>query len=160
MRTSLLIIFIVAAMTAIAATVLYCIFIQPEKKAAKMPKFIRVIRNILEMKELFLEKVLRILYIVSTLFCIIAGVYMFFGFDVGRYDQVTWYGGYGLLLMIGGPIVLRLVYEAMMMFVLLVKNTMQINNKMKAQEKTSDPTLDVPPPANDKPGVVIVQSHE
>ena len=55
------------------------------------------------MKELYLEKVLRVLYVCTTLFCIIAGGLMFF-FGFGRdywSGGVQWYGGYGLLLMIG-----------------------------------------------------------
>lgn len=159
MRIWLILLLALSAMTAVAATVLYCIFIQPDKKAAKMPKFIRAVRNVLEMKELYLEKVLRILYIASTLFCIFAGALMFFfGFGRSYRGFVEWYGGYGLLLMIGGPIVLRLVFEGMMMFVLLVKNTMQINNKIKAQE--AEEPAEEPAAEPEKPGVVIVQSYE
>ena len=50
--------------------------------------------------------------------------------------------------MIGGPIVLRLAYEGMMLLVLLLKNTMQINNKLKDQEQSSGVKLDVPPTAD------------
>ena len=156
----LIIILAFAAMTAIAATVLSYIFIKPEHKAAKMPKFIRVIRDILEMKELYLEKVLKALYIVSTLFCVIAGVLLLFNVYVpyvhDGVPEIRWNGGYGLLLMVVGPIVLRLIYEGLLMFVLLVKNTMQINKKLKAEESEEKPAE----PAPEKPGVVIVQSHE
>ena len=47
----------------------------------------------------------------------------------------TWYGGYGLLTMILGPIVIRLAYEFTMMFLLLIKHVIQINNKLKSQEE-------------------------
>lgn len=43
-----------------------------------------------------------------------------------------WLGGYGLLLMILGPIVVRLIFEFLMMALLLVKNVISINNKMRA----------------------------
>lgn len=155
-----IILLVFAAMTAIAATVLYYIFIKPDHKAAKMPKFVRVIRDVLEMKELYLEKVLKALYVVSSLFCVIAGALLLFNFYIpyihDGIPEIRWNGGYGLLLMIGGPIVLRLVYEGLMMFVLLVKNTMQINAKMKAEKAEEKPEE----PAPEKPGVVIVQSHE
>ena len=39
-------------------------------------------------------------------------------------------GWVGLLVMILGPIVERLMFEACMMFVLLVKNTMEIKKKL------------------------------
>jgi hypothetical protein len=37
--------------------------------------------------------------------------------------------------MLLGPVVIRLVYEAIMMGILLVKNVMQINNKLKVPEE-------------------------
>ena len=37
----------------------------------------------------------------------------------------------GLALAVIGPIVLRLIYEGILMFILLVKNVIEINNKMK-----------------------------
>ena len=42
-----------------------------------------------------------------------------------------WLGGYGLLLMILGPIVVRLIFEFLMMALLLVKNVISINNKLR-----------------------------
>lgn len=51
-------------------------------------------------------------------------------------ETYTHYNGlYGLILIVGGPIVLRLFYEMMMMFVLLVQNVIDINRKLKG-----DPT--------------------
>lgn len=154
------ILWVMAAMAAIAATVLFCIFLMPENKAAKLPKFLRIIRDILNMKELYLEKVLRVLYVCLTLFCIIAGALMFF-FGFGRdywSGGVQWYGHYGLLIMIGGPIALRLVFEGLMMFILLVKNTMQINNTLK--EKKEAETTKEPATAQEKPEVVVVHTPE
>ena len=124
----------VGAVSSVAAVILLYIFVLPEKKRLKMPAWIQRIIGILEFKELFLEKALRFLYVLSTVACFITGAFMFFGFShySGRYTSHTqWYGGYGILLMIVGPIVLRLIFEGIMMFILLVKNTIEINNKMK-----------------------------
>ena len=160
MRAWIIVLWVMAALTAIAATVLFYIFIQPEKKAAKMPKFIRVIRDILDMKDLYLEYALKALYVCGTLFCIICGIYMFLGFGPNYYGGVRWYGGYGLLLMLLGPVVLRLIYELILMFVLLVKNTMQINKKIKAPEGFEEEKKEEPAPAPEQPGVVIVHSYD
>ena len=46
-------------------------------------------------------------------------------------------GARGLLMMILGPIIIRLAYEFIMMFILLVKNVIQINNKLKGDEGTA-----------------------
>ena len=42
-----------------------------------------------------------------------------------------WLGGYGFLLMVLGPIVARLIFEFLMMALLLVKNVISINNKLR-----------------------------
>ena len=123
---------VLGILTAIAATVLAFIFILPEKKRAKLPKILKIISDILNMKQLFLEIFFRALYIFSTFACIFVGVFMIFGFEsYGRYTH--WYGGVGLLIAILGPIAVRVVYEGFMMFVLLVKNSIEINKKLKNQ---------------------------
>ena len=44
-----------------------------------------------------------------------------------------WYGIYGILTAIIGPFAIRLAYEMIIMGLLLVKNVMQINKKLKNQ---------------------------
>ncbi len=123
-------------LTAIAATVLAFIFILPEKKREGLPDFFKMIHDFLNMKELFIEKFLRVIYVFLTLACIVVGALMIFGFQhhEGFYTSYTrWYGGYGVMLAIVGPIVIRIAFEVSMMFILLVKNTIAINNKLKDQ---------------------------
>lgn len=122
--------------SSIAAVVLMYIFIFPEKKLARLPALIQRIVKILNFGELFLEKFLRFIYILATVTSVVVGAFMLFGFShyKGIYANSTnWYGGWGILLMILGPIALRLVFEVFMMFILLVKNTIEINQKLKNQ---------------------------
>ena len=49
--------------------------------------------------------------------------------------------------MIGGPIVIRIAYEILMMFILLVKNTMEINKKMPAATEARCECEEEPAPA-------------
>lgn len=117
---------IIGIVLAIAATVLLLIFVVPEKKREKLPTFFKAIHDICNFKGLLLEKVLKVLYIFSTLNVIFGGFLNWFkGGNFGLNFLV------GLAMMVLGPIVLRLVYEALMLFVLLVKNVIQINNKLK-----------------------------
>ena len=51
----------------------------------------------------------------------------------------------GLLLMVLGPIVLRITYEFMMLTILLVKNVIDINKKLKAPEAPVAPKAPVAP---------------
>ncbi len=129
---------------AVAATVLLYIFILPEKKREKLPKVLKIVHDIFNFKDLMLEMILKALYVFSSVACVIVGVLMIFGFSIYTSSwsgdtYTTWYGGWGILLMIGGPIVLRLVFEAMMMFVLLVKNTIEINKKMPKEVEAEEP---------------------
>ncbi len=129
---------VLGLITAVAATVLAFIFILPEKKRAKLPKILKIVSDILNMKQLFIETFFRALYILSSFACVFVGVFMLFGFDVysGRYyNHTSWYGGWGLLIAILGPVVVRIVFEGIMMFILLVKNTIEINKKLKNQNE-------------------------
>ena len=123
---------IMAIVFAIAATVLAFIFIVPDKKRAKLPTFGKIVHDIITFKFLIVEKIMQALYIFCTAYTILIGFFMLFIVEYGY-----WYGGYGLLTMILGPIVVRLVYESILMFILLVKNVIQINGKLKGNADTN-----------------------
>ena len=123
-------IYVLAVVSAVAATVLAFIFILSDRKKDKLNKFGKLLHDICNFKTLILEKLLQAIYIFATTFCVLAGLFMLISFDYCD-GKLTWHGGYGLLLMILGPVVIRLVFELVMMFILLVKNVIQINNKLK-----------------------------
>lgn len=123
----------VAALLAIAATVLAFVFIVPEKRREKLNAFGRFLHDTCNFKYLVVEKLLQALYIFSTALIILNGFFLLFQSVYGH-----WLGGYGILLMVVGPIVLRLIYELLMMVVLLVKNVIGINNKLKNQNGDTD----------------------
>lgn len=123
----------VAALLAIAATVLAFVFIVPEKRREKLNAFGKFLHDTCNFKYLVVEKLLQALYIFSTALVILNGFFLLFQSVYGH-----WLGGYGILLMVVGPIVLRLIYELLMMVVLLVKNVIGINNKLKNQNGDTD----------------------
>ena len=130
---------VIGSLAAIALTVLAFIFIVPEKKRAGLGKLMGFVHDVLNFKTLFIEKILKALYALCTFACITIGACWLFGIEVyhstySDYTHTEWMGGYGILLMILGPIAVRIAYEVMMMFVLLVKNTIDINNKMPKNE--------------------------
>ncbi|MBE6948183.1 MAG: hypothetical protein E7454_08075 [Ruminococcaceae bacterium] len=140
---------IFAVLTAIAGTVLAYIFIIPEKKRAGLNKIFGLLHDIFNFKFLIIEKVLQALYVFSTLAVFLYGVFMLFGFDFWTNyrgeTEVVWHGGYGLLIAIVGPIVIRLAYEGTLMLILLVKNVIQINGKLKnANEDAKEDLFAVP----------------
>lgn len=130
---------IIGALAAIAATVLALIFIVPEKHLPKLGKFGKFLHDAVNFKFLIVEKILQVLYILSTCLCVFVGLFSLLGFTAYfDYGYFQWFGGQGLLLLLFGPIAVRLVYELLIMGLLLVKNVIQINNKLKGEvEDTS-----------------------
>ena len=134
---------IIGLVLAIAGTVLAFIFILPEKNRASLNKFFRVVADVFNFKVLFIEKILKALYIFLTLFCIVCGFFMLFS---GERTSSFWGEGsfqsfalQGLLLMILGPIVVRIVYELLMLTIIMVQNVISINKKMPEPAKEDAP---------------------
>ena len=130
---------VIAVILAIAATVLAFIFIVPEKKYGKLNKFGQFLHKTLNFKYLIIEKILQALYIYSTALIILLGFFMLFIYiPGGYYSRGQWLGGYGLLTMILGPVFIRIIYEFIMMAILLIKNVISINNKLKNQNPNTN----------------------
>lgn len=130
---------IISFLLAIVATVLAFVFIVPEKRRETLNAFGRFLHDTFNFKYLIVEKILQALYIFATAYTILGGFFMlfqttpaysdFYGTSYGS----SWLGGYGILVMIVGPIIIRLVYELLMLIIILVKNVISINSKLKNQ---------------------------
>lgn len=126
---------ILAVIIALGLTIALMILVTPEKRRASLNKFFRGVADICNFKGLLLEYIVRALYIFTTLLAVVLGFFTLFVEPLS-----------GLMLMILGPIVLRIYFELIMMFILLVKNVIQINNKTPGQ--TADPMkIERPAPA-------------
>ena len=132
---------IIATILAIIATVAAFILVVPESKREKLGRFGKFLHDAVNFKFLIVEKILQALYIFVTAYVILCGFFMLFMAPetwTGRH----WLGGYGILLMVLGPIAVRLCYELLMMAVLLLKNVISINRKLKNQnERSADADL-------------------
>lgn len=125
---------VIGAILAAVATVLAYIFIVPEKRREKLNAFGKFLHDTCNFKYLIVEKILQALYIFFTAEMIILGFFMLFAAPRDWFTGTRhWLGGYGILVMVLGPIVIRLVYELLMMAVLLLKNVISINNKLRSQ---------------------------
>lgn len=118
-----------AVIISIILTILLVVLVVPAKRREGLPKFFQVVHDICNFKGLLLEKVLKVLYIFSTINVMLTGIFTWFsgGYNFG----MTFLAG--LLILVLGPIIVRLAYEFMMLFVLLVKNVIQINNKLNGK---------------------------
>lgn len=127
---------IIATILAIIATVAAFILVVPESKREKLGRFGKFLHDAVNFKFLIVEKILQALYIFVTAYVILCGFFMLFMAPetwTGRH----WLGGYGILLMVLGPIVVRMCYELLMMVILLVKNVISINRKLKNQNDSN-----------------------
>lgn len=147
--------YIIGGILALAATILACIFILPEKKRPSLNKFFRFVADIFNFKTLFIEKILKFLYIFATLYCIAAGFFMLFS---GTYTLSSFWGSgstfhstalVGLLTMILGPIIVRISYELLMLIIILAQNVISINKKIpgNAEAKPQGPAASQETPA-------------
>lgn len=111
--------FIAAIIFSIIAILALYIFVLPVKKRKKLPKFLRGLHDFFRMKKLFLESVIRFLYIAFTVFSLVFGIFMLFSVPL-----------VGLTMIFIYPIFIRLIFEGLMLGILLVKNVMEINNRL------------------------------
>ena len=122
---------IIAGVLALVATVLAFIYIVPEERREKLGSFGKFLHDTCNFKYLMVEKILQALYIFSTAAVILFGFLMLFRTEYNYWtDGRIWMGGYGLLIIVLGPIAIRLSYELMMMAILLLKNVIAINRKL------------------------------
>ena len=109
--------FIIAGILAVVGGILvYFLFVK--KKETPKGKFAKWLKDFLSFKIMWLEPILKMLYYILTIGCILVS----FGF--------LGYGGAGVLMffmtLIGGPILIRLGYEMTMMFIMIWRNTRDI----------------------------------
>lgn len=134
---------VLGCIAALAATVLLYIKVLPRKLDGSFNnKWLQFLHDFFHFKKLYLEEVLKGIFVLATVACVCVGVFMLVSYnEIYHYSR---YGSYytkesmflyGLLLIVGGPISLRLAYEGIMMFILLVKNVLEINGKLKAPKE-------------------------
>ena len=130
---------ILSIVFAIAATVLALIFITPENKRERLNAFGKHLHDLLNFKSLLIEKILKFFYVLSTAYVLFTGFFMLFMVQkvpTGWYEtESRWVGYLGLIVLLLGPIVVRIAYEFLLMAILAVKNIIEINKKMDACTK-------------------------
>lgn len=139
-----------AALIAIAATVLLFIKVLPAKYDGTFSKKVfQKLHDYFNFKKLYLESIIKALFTFLSIACVVGGILMA---TVGNtiwaisksieyaamgYSSSWIFSSYisyffaGIGIAVLGPVVLRFVYEGFMMFIILVKNVVEINNKTK-----------------------------
>lgn len=133
-------VFFIGLIVALLLTILAFIFLLPEKRRACLGGFGRAIHDFLNFKYLIIEYLLRFIYVLLTISCIIFGfIVMFAGNHYGMPLERAILSGLAFVIL--GPIAIRFAYEFLMMSFLLINNVIQINRKIpyndfKKQKKT------------------------
>ena len=104
-----------------------------EEKRAKLSGFVGMLADIVNFKTLFIERILKCIYVAVTVYFIIGGFFTMF-FDFGT----------GIAMMLLGPIVVRIFFEAAMLFILLVQNVIEINKKLRVAAPAAAPVVEEP----------------
>lgn len=133
--------YIIAAIISVICAIILAIIFLPTERRKSMKGFGAWLHDVFNFRTLVIEKIFKFLYILSTCFCIFAGLTLIFSAIGSEYDAgMTVLIGF--LLVILGPAAVRILYEFIMMFILLVTNVMEINKKMdRIPENKSVPTV-------------------
>ena len=107
----------------IGGVLVYFLFIKG--KDLKLSAGLSKLRDLLDFKIMLIEPILKILYLVITIFVILIS----FNFITTNFLAF-------LLALILGPVIVRIIYEASLMLVMIWKNTQVIaDNTSKSKEK-------------------------
>lgn len=108
----------IAFVIAIAAGIMiYFMFVKDNKPVSKN---LQKLKDLLNFKTMLIEPILKIVYIIATVFIIL------FSFGLISINFVSF-----LMVLILGPIGIRIFYELMMINIMIWKNTKEINDNIK-----------------------------
>ena len=107
----------------IGGILVYFLFVQA--KQTPKNKFLAWLKDFLAFKAMWLEPIMKIMYYVATIFIVLAS------FSLITYSFVTF-----IVTLILGPVLIRVAYELIMMFIMIWRNTRDIakNTEKKAKE--------------------------
>ena len=110
----------IAFVIAIAVGIMiYFMFVKDNKPVSKN---LQKLKDLLDFKTMLIEPILKIVYIIATVFIIL------FSFGFISINFVSF-----LMILILGPIGIRIVYELMMINIMIWKNTKEINDNIKVK---------------------------
>lgn len=110
----------------IGGILVYFLFIKTNNKLSDN---LKKLRDLLDFRIMLIEPILKIVYLIGTIFIIL------FSFNFITINFISF-----LLILIIGPVIIRIVYEAALILVMIWKNTKIISDntkKEKDKEKTT-----------------------
>lgn len=113
---------IIALVLAIVGGILvYFLFVKA--KTEPKGKFAKWLKDFLSFKIMWIEPILKVVYYIATIFTVL---YSFTFLALGGYGFLIF-----LMCLVLGPIIIRIFYEATMMFIMIWRNTRDIAENTK-----------------------------
>ena len=109
----------------IGGVLVYFLFVKG--KNLKLSPTLKKIRDLLDFKVMLIEPILKIVYLISTIFVILVS------FSAISHNFLLF-----LLILILGPVFIRLIYEASLILVMTWKNTKQICENTSPKTKDTE----------------------
>lgn len=103
----------------VGGILIYVLFLNP-KKDQKLTGFLAWLKDFLTFKIMLIETILKVCYLIFTIFVILIS-FCFINTSFLMF----------MLILILGPIIIRLIYEGSLMFIMIWKNTTEIEKKLK-----------------------------
>ena len=111
---------------AVVLTALLAVLVLPKHKDGKLPAFFQLLFDAFTPKTLLLEKILQVLNVFFSLVAVLLGLVLIFQ---GLFANTTLLM-MGLLLLLLGPLLCRVGYELILLRIMQVKATREINRKL------------------------------
>lgn len=112
----------IIVLSVIAAIVIYFTFLSP-KNEGKFTGFKGFIYDFLSFKKFLLEAVIKIIYLILACMCTLSSIAMMFNDFIGA-----------IIMCIVSNIIIRIIYEFILLLVMICKNTTEINRKLSKEE--------------------------
>lgn len=130
---------LLAVIATIALTIAVYVCIIPANKRETLPGIGKFFHDLFNFKWLLIEKIIKVFYVISTIYVVCLGIFFLFTVEDSYFWGKQYFAVPGILLIIFGPIIVRIVYELFMMAILMVTNIIEINAKMKGnpEKKTT-----------------------
>ena len=140
---------------AVALTALLVVLVTPQEKDGKLPYFFQLLHDLFNPKKLVIEKILQVIDVFFTCLSVLIGLYyLLAGFF--HMDLMTVLAGLFLILIV--PALVRLAYELILLLVIQVKTTREINQKLGRllPPEPEEPQQTPPEPENTPTAPVMV----
>ena len=110
---------IIAAIIALVGGILVH-FLFVKGKSEPKNKFVKWLKDFLSFKVMWIETLLKVIYYIATIYVILASFAMISASFLSF-----------LLMLVLGPVLIRLAYECLMMYIMIWRNTQDIANNTK-----------------------------